>query len=281
MNYRGFFYFFITAVFLFSVFFSEAVLFGNYEKQKIAALQKIQTLKNQPSKELVETFIELEKPDNPKFESNLTSRDSGKLTEEKGFVYYNDDRVFEKEETKTPGEKKPEGETGEKSSDTTQLTIHQPDEKNQKSKIDFIPNRYTREKTVIHLSSNGMIGISTEKNEFAQYLMETAKKIFYNWVEFIPAMQINDNLIKRDKNGEISGTVGIYFEEDMTYSVLLSEPYISDTMNALTLRSFQYLTLPAPPEKMKMNLILVRFTITLGMRAEAEFKFDYLKEKQD
>jgi len=140
---------------------------------------------------------------------------------------------------------------------------------------------YKRQQVVINMDSNGFVGINAQNREYAEFLMSLAKKIFYNWVDFVPGYQIKQNLIKTSHDGLISGTIGLYFDkETQKYSMVVLSPFVSDTMNDLTIRSFAYLKLPVNPKSVDMNFVLTRFVVYPSLRVEAEFKFDFYDKNE-
>jgi hypothetical protein len=277
MQYRGLFYFIVVSCFLYLILFSQIVTVGNGKKRTVLLDKLVQLEENTPKQRIVETFIELENPEKSRNVSNLESRAQGKITEEEGYSYYNDIRYFSAPKAvEKPEEKKSE------SLESQPVPAPEKKEKPQEQKkVDILPNQYTRKEVVVNLNSDGWVGVAAEKKEYVEYLVKLAKTIFYNWVEFVPAMQINQDLIKKNSSGNIQGTIGIYFNNNQRFEVVIMEPFASPTMNNLTGRSFQYLSLPSPPERVTMNLVIMQVRVSpLTLRAEAEFKFDFdYKEK--
>ena len=271
MRYRGLAYFFILSCFFYIVLFSEITLIGKEESRQQTLISRLLNLPEEEQSRIVETFIELEKSEPTKNISTHTSRAQGKITPEKGYSYYNDIRFLQipepKKQEKTPD---PDGAAAVEAPQKTEI-----------KPVDILPNLYQRKKITINMDSDGLIGVSAEKKDYVAYLTALAKKVFYHWMEFVPAMQIHQKLITTAPNGMIEGSVGIYFRENTTeYDVVIVVPFASDTMNKLTERSFTYLRLPSPPASIKLNLLLIRLSISPAMRAEAEFKFDLHEKKK-
>lgn len=266
MGYRGLIYFFFISLFMYVSLFSHVIILRS--NKKISLLNKILPQnKVATSTRIVETFIELEKPKDKSNISNLDSKAQGKLTKEKGYNYYNDIRFFYELVKEQKIEQK-----SNKSANPVQKT----EKTNVKKVPDFLPNLYVKEKAVINLNSDGVVGINAQKRPYVKYLLVLAKKIFYNWVKFIPGMQIQQKLIQTDKNGVIEGSVVMYFSgQELHYNLVMGKAFLSPTMNALTKRSFEYLELPAPPKDVKLSIVFIHLHIDPStIRASAEFKFN-------
>lgn len=277
MKHRGFFYFIFISFFFYVVVFSKIV----YSKKNVGMLTYQKPAYNEKKADsknyIVETFIETKKPKDPKYISNLNSKEQGKLTKSKDYSYFTDIRYF----AQVIAKKKSEIEKGSES----QSEFTKEDEKQaKKSLMNPLPNFYTRKQVSINLNSEGFVGLSAEKKPYTQYLLVLAKKIFYNWVRFLPADQIRKALIvTASKDGTLAGTVAIYFAEDSNrYSAVMVQPYYSENMNNLTIRSFEYLGLPVAPKDVKLRVVMIRLKVNANtLRAEANFKFDLLyKDKK-
>lgn len=282
-GYRGLFYFIMASLFFYSLFFSK-IIFLDQEDHKTSLVDRLLKLQEKDSQKpdmmLVETFVEMEKPKNPENISNLDSKRQGRITKAKGYSYFSDIRFMNVSDSSV------EFKTTEKDSLGALLEEHQiqkiKHKKDSKQKIiDLKPNQYTRQQIVINMDSDGFIGISAQNKEYAEYLTQLAKKVFYNWVDFVPFQQIRQNLIKTDKDGYIWGTIGLYFDKKtQKFSTALISPFASETINDLTARSFIYLKLPAIPNGIEMNFLLARFNVYPSLRVEAEFKFDFIDKKE-
>lgn len=288
MQYRGFFYFFCVSCFFYSLLLGQVVVFQedkNLQEKKLI-IEKLLALsqKKETPYQIVETFLEIENPEKSNQISYVSSIDQGKITEEKGYNYYNDARFILEKEKKTV-----EAKSEEKSK-----ISHLPLEEKEKQKVekkeeelqkvtDLLPNLYTKkEKVVIHLNNEGFVSLQAEKKEYAAYLTTLAKKIFYNWLEFLPALQIKEKFIKTNPKGIITGVIALYFkkDKDQNYQLVWIEPFDSNTMNQLTLRSFYYLSLPLDERFIELEGVIVRFSVYQNLKAEAEFQFHFEEKKE-
>ncbi len=276
MNYRGIFYFFILSIVIYVVAHSKVIkIKKNINMSQNKIFKKFMKIEKNDDIRIVETFIELE-PDKKKDISNLSSRDQGRITKDKGYSYYNDIRFVVQEEDKII--------KSHEYGDKKNTKNVKKDIRNHKNKVDILPNKYVRKKIIINMNNNGVVSIAAENKEYAKYLMVIAKKIFYNWKDFIPAWQISQKLIKSDKDGYYSGTVGLYFlknADNNRIDVLMVKHFASENLNKLTLRSFKYLKLPSAPENFKLNFIFVNFTISPNLHVEAQFKFDIYDQNNE
>lgn len=298
MKHRGLFYFFIVSVFFYSLFFAKIFSFYPDSASQSLAKKLLQTFEDKKaSPQLVETFIQLEHEKKTPNLSSLQSKDQGKQTKKEGYSYYNPIRYLAVNEFVNPNQKSLNQNTKnllkpKKQDPWGDISVSENQKKQDLSHVqkqqtpvpfDVLPNKYVQEEIRINLSSDGFVGIDAQKSDFAQYLIEVAKKVFFNWVDFIPAMQIDQNLIKTNPSGMIESTLIIYFDEEhKKYSFDFLAPFSSQTMNNLTQRSFLYLTLPQAPQKIQINTLIMRLSVhPITKRATGEFKFDYLKEKKE
>ncbi len=298
MKHRGLFYFFIVSVFFYSLLFAKIFSFYPHSTPQSLATKLLKTFEDKKENpQLVETFIQLEHEKKTPNLSSLQSKNQGKLTQKEGYSYYNPIRYLALNESVPKETQNPQKnhknllhqESQDQWGDLSALSSPKDSALSHVQKqqtpvpFDVLPNKYVQEEVRINLSSDGFVGIDAQKSDFAEYLIEVAKKVFFNWVDFIPAMQIDQNLIKTNPSGTIEATLVIYFDEEhKKYTFEFLAPFSSQTMNNLTQRSFLYLTLPQAPQKIQINTLIMRLNVhPLTKKATGEFKFDYLKEKKE
>jgi hypothetical protein len=289
MTYRGFFYFFCISFLIYFVFFGKLFVIGqgvpNLEKlEELQKKFKEEQKKDSESEEIIENFVEFEKPEEADFISNLMSKAQGQLTPKKGYQYFNPNRTdatasYVQENTALTQEQSllknedAKGDQKEKEKNTSN--------NNYKANVlDYFPNRYVNEEVVINLDSEGFISLNAEAKPYSKALIAIAKSFFYKWAEFVPWMQIKNRFLKLDKEGRMEGVVGLYFDPgtNLSYSHIIV-PFPSQTMNDLTYRSFDYLMLPRfDVPGYEFESLYVRLSVEPdNLKAKGEFKFNIKK----
>jgi len=278
MEKRGVLYFFLVSLFLYNLIFSEIIVLPKNESfsiiDKILKKEEM-NLNKKDEYRLVEVFIEEKKEKETKNLAKLQSKASGKITEEKGYSYYNDVRFIG--EIKDKIELESLNNTLDNNSNINSkenLEFEKGVDNPKKSLVDVLPNLYVHDKAVINIDSNNNISIDAQSFEYADYLIKIAKKIFYRVLDFTPGMQIANGFIVSE-NGVISGTIGLYFKDD-NFNVVFITPFKSPTMNGLVARAFSYIKIDETSEDFKLNFIIFSLKIyTSSLKAEANFKFDF------
>ncbi len=273
MKYRGLFYFFFTAFIIYLLIFSDYISLANHnDKDRQQIIKELSNKMKQPTTQIVETFIEIDSK-NQQYLSNLSSKNAGVKKNKEKYNYYEDIRFIVKEENI----KKNVNALGYEKPFTAK-------EKNDKTAINLLPNQYVRQKVSINMDEKGVYGLDARKDEYVAYLIPLAKKIFYNWRDFTPMMQIRYHLVKADKKDTHTGTVALYFTKKNRLKIeqaVFMQPFASETINNLTLRSFKYLNYKTPPKGMKINFFIIRLTVNRSLQFYAEFKFDYHRKNSE